>query len=355
MESITKLGWNEHWESLWLSSEYGDFIPGRVVADFGSNYRVAIPDEISAEVSGRLQYHSERQEMPKVGDWVAVQTLEEEHGVIHGVLPRKSEIARKQAGDQFSKQILAVNIDVAFLVQALDHDFSPDRIQRYLFQLTREGIEPVIILNKSDKESNLEAKLNDLASFNVKIIVTSAVSHNGIDEIIAAILPGKTAVFLGSSGVGKSTITNLLLGEEKQATQAIRETDSKGRHTTTHRELFVLPHGGMVIDTPGIRELQLWGAEDDLETAFSDIEALAKNCQFANCTHGTEPNCAIQAAIRSKTLDGQRFAAYQKFESELKYLNTKIDSHAARARKQSHKKAQKRFNQILRTKDELES
>lgn len=350
MSSIDQLGWNDDLASTWQESEYDQLVPARVIADFGSTYKVAAPDELNAEASGRLVYFSETHEMPKVGDWVAVQLLDNGHGIIHEVLPRKSEISRKQAGENFVKQVLAVNIDIAFLVQALDHDFSPERIQRYLFQLDKEGIRPIIVLNKADKGADVEAKVRELQSLSIPIIVTSAVQNSGIDEIANSIEAGKTAVFLGSSGVGKSTITNQLLGEERQATQAIRETDSKGRHTTTHRELFILPNGGMIVDTPGIRELQLWGAEDDLDKAFDDVESIAKNCQFANCTHNTEPNCAILAALKSGTLEAQRFEAYVKFRKELRYLGTKVDKNTALQRKHHFKKSQKHYNQVKKAK-----
>lgn len=351
---LPQLGWSDELQTIWENMETDGSLPGRIVADYGASYKVAIPHEITAEISGRLEYTSEPHEKPKVGDWVAIQLIDDGHGIIHTVLPRKSEISRKQPGKKFEKQVLAANIDVAFLVQSLDNDFSPDRLRRYVFQLQKESVKPIVVLNKSDKVEELVTYLKELESFDIKVLVTSALENKGIEEIANHIPSQATAVFLGSSGVGKSTITNRLLGENKQDTGAIREEDSKGRHTTTHRELFLLPNGGMIIDTPGLRELQLWGAEEDLNTAFRDIEQLSQQCQFANCKHTTEPNCAVQAAIRSGTLDAQRLEAYRKLLSELQYLRTKVDTTSARERKIDHKKAQKRFNQILRSKDEWE-
>lgn len=352
MDLLIKLGWNDTLEQAWHQGAHESYVPGRVVADYGLNYKVALPRDITAEVSGRLQYVSQQHELPKIGDWVAVQLMTATHGIIHEVLPRATEIGRKQPGEQFSKQVLATNVDIAFLVQALDHDFSPERIQRYLFQLQKEGVTPIVVLNKADKEADLEAKRMQLASYDVPIIVTSAVLNKGVEAIAAAIEPGKTAVFLGSSGVGKSTITNVLLGEDKQATRTIREADSKGRHTTTHRELFVLPNGGLIIDTPGLRELQLWGTEDDLSAAFSDIEELAASCKFSNCSHTAEPGCAVQAALAAGSLEKDRFELYEKFQKELQFLTTKIDEKSALERKHSFKKSQKHFNQIIRGKND---
>jgi ribosome biogenesis GTPase len=204
MNTLDLLGWTSELQQTWTEMELGQCVPGRVIADYGSVVKVAIPNEINAEVSGRLQYYLGQHEMPKVGDWVAVQPLDDEHGLIHGVIPRSSEIGRKQPGEKTEKQVLAANVDIAFLVQALDDDFSPNRLQRYLFQLHQEGVEPIIVLNKADKEADLENKLTKLDQFNVRIIISSATQDKGITEIAKAIPPGKTAVFLGSSGVGRS-------------------------------------------------------------------------------------------------------------------------------------------------------
>jgi ribosome biogenesis GTPase len=351
MKNIQTLGWNSRLESIWQDINPHPCVPGRVIADYGSGYKVSTDEgDVSAHISGRLDHLSESEELPKVGDWVAVQPLEECKAVIHSVLPRASAISRKEAGNKPRKQILAANIDIAFLVQSLDDDFSPPRLQRYLFQLSQDHIQPVVILNKVDKSEDLSAALQSLSHLKSPVIVTNALTGKGIDELEHFMQPGKTAVFLGSSGVGKSTLINQLLGQDIQKTVTVRDIDSKGRHTTTHRELFLLKNGSMIIDTPGVRELQLWGSEEDLSASFPDIEDLAKSCKFTNCTHNEEPNCAVLAAIEEETLDSARLKAYKKFQSELRFLASKVDVDAQHDRKKAFKNRQKEFNRIIRSK-----
>lgn len=351
-EAMKTFGWNDELATAWQAIDSKDYTPGRVVADYGQTLKVVIPNEINATASGRMEYLMESSELPKVGDWVAVQMIDDKVGIIHEVVGRKSEISRKQAGEKFERQVLAVNIDVAFLVQALDHDFSPERLRRYLFQLQKQAITPVLVLNKSDKAEELESKLAAVRSFGCDVIVTSALNGSGVTDIAAKIEPGKTAVFLGSSGVGKSTITNALIGEDKQATQQVREDDSKGRHTTTHRELFVLPNGGLIIDTPGLRELQLWGTEEDLSDLYPEIEALSRQCKYSNCAHAGEKGCAIQEALATGKLDSDTYDLYIKFQNELRYLNTKVDVKAAQERKRNNIKIQKDYRRIVKEKYE---
>lgn len=343
-------GWNEELTALWDKNANENCIPGRVIADYGQSLKVAAPQELNVAISGRMEYLRKSSEMPKVGDWVAVQLIDDGHGIIHEVLERKSEISRKQAGERFERQVLAANIDIAFLVQALDFDFSPERLRRYMFQLQKENIMPVLVLNKSDRAEELSSKLDELRSFDCKILITSALEGTGMEDIAAMIGRGETAVFLGSSGVGKSTITNSLIGEHRQATRATREEDSKGRHTTTHRELFVLPNGGLIVDTPGLRELQLWGTEKDLNEIYPEIDALARRCKFSNCTHSSETGCAIQKALADHTLDNNVYGLYLKFQKELRYLNTKVDVNAAQERKHNNKKIQKDYRKHVKSK-----
>jgi len=350
MKLLEKLGWDDRFQTYWESSGLGHFVPGRIIADYGSAYKVALPQEVSAETSGKLLYLANPDELPKAGDWVALQLIDKERAIIHEVLPRTSEVSRKQTSEKAQKQVLAANVDVAFIVQSLDDDFSVSRLQRYLFQLRRTGIEPVIVLNKADKADQIEEKLPQAGLLDTHIIISSALENKGISSIAKLIAPGKTAVFLGSSGVGKSTITNMLLGKRLQSTKTVRQSDSKGRHTTTHRELFLLPNGGMVIDTPGLRELQLWGSENELVDAFPDIEELALHCRFTNCSHSAEPGCAILSAKANGELDNGRLQSYLKFQKELRYLATQTDPEEALRRKHDHKKAQMHYNQASRAK-----
>jgi ribosome biogenesis GTPase len=334
MIDLETYGWNGSFAATLRSLALDRCIPGRVVADYGSYLKVVIPEEITAEVSGALTHTSEPYQLPKVGDWVALQLSDHNRAVIHAVLPRRSEINRKAAGTGNARQVLATNVDVAFVVQALDFDFNPSRLERYTYQLHQSHIDPIFIFNKADKASDLSDKLAIITAMNVPFIVATATQGKGIDEIRAIVAKGKTAVFLGSSGVGKSTLTNALLGDERQKTATVRESDSMGRHTTSHREIFVLPNGGLIIDTPGIRELQLWGEEEYLSQSFKDIEDLAKGCEFRNCSHTKEENCAVLAAIDSGALVATRLESYLKFKNELQTQAFTAASLSAKQKKQ---------------------
>jgi ribosome biogenesis GTPase len=316
--TIYTFGWNERLEEAWrsISADFPYLTAGRVTADFGTSLHVVVPDEITAELSGKLAHYSDRQAIPKVGDWVGVH-ITDNNAVIEIVLPRIGEIARAAAGNKTVKQVIAGNVDVGLVLLALDNDFNVDRLRRYLYQLSINTIEPVIVLNKADKTNDLDSFTSQLDSFTIPIVITTAKEGKGIDEIISFIPPGKTAILLGSSGVGKSTLTNMLLGDARQKTNDIRESDDTGKHTTVHRELFVLPGGGMLIDTPGIRELQLWGTEEDLEDDFDDITTLISQCKYSSCQHGVEEGCAIQVALDDESLDPKHFEAYVKMKSEL--------------------------------------
>lgn len=321
--NLAQYGWNSQLQTVFEQATHDSLQPARVIAEYGMNYRVAAPDEFTAEIPGKVLYELVASERPKVGDWVLLERIDSDRGIIHQVLPRTSEIARLQTDRTRStrhqeKQVLAVNVDTAFLVQSLDQDFSPQRLERYLFALGKSGIDATIVLNKIDLGGDVTNALLQLTSLHLPVITTSAKTGEGMSEIVETITPGATAVFMGSSGVGKSTITNWLLGEDRQVTQAVRESDSKGRHTTSHRELFKLPGGGLVIDTPGLRELQLWGSESALETVFSDIENIALGCQFQDCIHMHEPSCAVRAAVADGALAKIRLENFHQFQRELR-------------------------------------
>lgn len=342
MISLQTYGWNDERIQQWRTVDRQTYVPGRVIADFGMQYKLAMPYEIAAKLSGTAMHKLEATAMPKIGDWVSVEVLDAHTALIHDVLPRSSEIVRGQVGRQLDKQVVAANIDTAFIVQALDHDFSPERLERYIFQLSSQHIRPVIILNKADQEPDIASKLAELEKLNMEVIVLSALRDVSLASLDEYIVPGKTVVILGSSGVGKSTIINRLLGFDRQATQTIRERDSKGRHTTVHRELFVLPSGGLIIDTPGIRELQLWGDVSDLEAAFPDIFGAIAHCHYSNCTHETEDRCAVKAGLEDGTIDPKRYRTYQSFRQELTALDARRGFIADRQTKQTQASAKRR-------------
>ena len=322
MKNLAKFGWTAANQTAWNGLHFDGLTPARVVADFGTSLKLAAPEIITAELSGKLAHYSSRDETPKVGDWVAVRILDNS-AVVESVVLRSNEIARKVAGKRTVKQIFAANVDIAFVLVALDNDFSVERLQRFLFQLSVNSIEAVIVLNKADKTDDLQSYTSQLESFDVPVVVTTATDDSDANEIVTLINPGKTAILLGSSGVGKSTLTNKLLGRDAQTTSEVRESDSSGKHTTVHRELFILPNGGILIDTPGIRELQLWGTEDDLEINFDDIIQLTTKCKYTNCRHEDEKGCAVHKALANGLLDKKHYARYLKMKSEVTSLNIK--------------------------------
>lgn len=345
--TLQQYGWNETRAQEWAARPPDILVPARIVANFGQQYRIALPDERIARLAGTLTHKLKVHEMPKIGDWVAVECTEDQPAIIQDVLSRTSEIVRGHVGRLLDKQVVAANVDIAFVVQALNHDFSPERLERYIFQLTSQHIDVVIVLNKSDSVKNLDEKLEQLTSLDSEVITMSALKDPDVFAIQSRIAPGKTAVVLGSSGVGKSTLTNRLLGEERQATQSIRERDSKGRHTTVHRELFLLPDGGMIIDTPGIRELQLWGDESDLEALFPEIFDAVRHCHYPNCAHLTEDRCAVKERLSDGSIDPKRYELYQSFQQELKTLEARRGFITQRRNEQTRESA-KRHQRYLR-------
>ncbi|MBC7565126.1 ribosome small subunit-dependent GTPase A [Candidatus Saccharibacteria bacterium] len=348
MKTLETYGWNKRLKTAWEGIVHGapHLVPGRVTADFGTSLRVVTPESYTAELSGKLAHYSDRQSVPKVGDWVGIH-ITDNNAVIETVIPRTGEIARAAAGNKTVKQVIAGNIDIAFILLALDNDFNINRLRRYLYQLSINDVQPVIVLNKADKTDDLQSFIDQLASFDAPIVTTTASEGKGIDSVIDHIPAGKTAILLGSSGVGKSTITNQLLGEARQKTQAVRTSDDTGKHTTVHRELFMLSGGGMLIDTPGIRELQLWGTEDDLEDTFSDVTALISRCKYSSCQHNGEEGCAIRVALDDERLSPEHYAAYIIFKNELVTLQTKkiakSKADSAKAKKRSITKQGKKL------------
>lgn len=283
--------------------------------------------EVLAEISGRFRFEvMEQEQYPAVGDWVVISLrADEKRATIHKVLPRKSKFSRKVAGLEIREQIVAANVDKVFLVNALNRDFNIKRIERYLIMAWESGADPVIILSKADLCDDLEEKLMEVerTAVGVPIHVISTVDGRGLDELNQYLIPGRTIALLGSSGVGKSTLINHLAQKELQKTNEVREYDDRGRHTSTSREMFVLDSGTIMIDTPGMREIQMWSGEDGLTEAFEDIEKLAARCKFTDCKHKKEPGCAVREAIENGTLSSERFESYIKLQKEIRIAERK--------------------------------
>jgi ribosome biogenesis GTPase len=340
---LETLGWNQFFEKQLETINKEDYNVGRVVLEHKHLYRVYSEyGELLADVSGKLRFEAlERQDFPAVGDWVLLSVrTEEKKATIHAVLPRKSKFSRKIAGLTTEEQIVASNVDTVFLVNALNQDFNVRRIERYLVMAWESGANPVIILSKADLCDDVEQKISEVESvaLGVPIHVISAAKNEGLDELHSYLQEGQTVALLGSSGAGKSTLVNHLYGEEIQQVKEIRQGDDRGQHTTTYRELIILPQGGLVIDTPGMRELQLWDSEESLQSSFRDVEALASQCHFNNCQHKTEPGCAVKQALEAGQLDAGRYQNYKKLQRELAYLAAKENQKERLRQKADRKK-----------------
>jgi ribosome biogenesis GTPase len=322
---IDTLGWNDFFASRFAEYSNGQHIPARVGSENRGIYFLYTAEygEIWGEITGRLRHTAVgRDELPAVGDWVVTNILPDEgKGLIHAVLPRQSKFSRKVAGLTSEEQIVAANIDTVFLVTSLNRDFNLSRMERYLIMTWDSGANPVIVLNKADLCPDPTPYLQGLEKIaaGVPAIVVSCYTEDGLGELEPYLVKGKTVALLGSSGVGKSTLVNRLFGQDVLETQAIRTDDDRGRHTTTTRELLLLPNRGMIIDTPGMREMQLWNEEDRLGDTFEEIETLALDCRFRDCQHTNEPDCAVRAAIEDGRLDARRLESYHKLQRELAY------------------------------------
>ncbi|CAM3263590.1 ribosome small subunit-dependent GTPase A [Sporolactobacillus spathodeae] len=349
MDQLTNYGWAVMQQKQSLPVLPEKTFPARVISEYRGQYKIMTESgPVRAEISGKLRHSArQRSDFPAIGDWIlATFCPDRSFAIIEQLLPRYSCFSRKAAGLSTEEQIVAANIDIAFLVMAPGRDFNLRRLERYLTTAWESGANPVIVLSKADTCGDLSEEIAGAASvaFGVPIYAVSALQNRGREELLACLKPGETAVFLGSSGAGKSTLTNWLCGKAVQKVHAVRERDTRGRHTTTSRDLLLLPSGGIIIDTPGMRELQLWTASDGaFSQSFADIDQLAQNCHFSDCSHQSEPGCAVQAALLSGALDLGRWTSYQKLQREQAFLKRKIDKRALSAEKERWKKISKQM------------
>ncbi|RKN85078.1 ribosome small subunit-dependent GTPase A [Paenibacillus ginsengarvi] len=342
---MERLGWTPEWEHKFRQqAEPGDEY-GRIALEHTHLYRIYTErGDMLAEVSGRLRHLAAgRNDFPAVGDWVTIRYREADNqAIINGILPRISKFSRKMAGAVTDEQIVAANVNTVFLVNSLNQDFNVRRLERYLILAWESGANPVVVLTKADlcgdEERRERVAEAEAAAIGVPVYAVSAAAGDGIEALAPYLANGQTVALLGSSGAGKSTLVNRLYGEAIMQVQDIREGDDKGRHTTTHRELVALPGGGVLIDTPGMRELQLWHADGGLDQGFRVVEELSAACRFADCGHGGEPGCAVQEALRSGSLSADRYESYLKLQRELAYLARKEDAALRHKEKERWKK-----------------
>jgi ribosome biogenesis GTPase len=334
LPALDALGWNAELASAFEQLQDDNLFPARIAAQHRGEFALLAEEgEVRARAAGRLFYaHEVGGQLPAVGDWVAVTPP----ATIASILPRRSAYIRKNSGQDSTEQVLAANVDAAFLLAGLDDDFSLRRLERYITIAWESGAMPVIVLTKADLTPDVaEAVLAvETVAIGVPVHPISNITGDGLADLDPYLKPGQTVVLLGSSGVGKSTLLNRLAGAEVMLTREVA-ADGTGRHTTTHRELVQLPGGGMVIDTPGLRELQFW--EGDLTAAFEDLEALALECKFRNCAHKQEPGCAILAAVDSGTLELDRLRSWRKLQRELEAIAARTDTRLRIARKKRWK------------------
>jgi ribosome biogenesis GTPase len=347
--TLGALGWTDRTAALFAEHDAAGRAPGRVVATHRATSIVRLEDAtVAGRVSGRFRREAiGPADYPAVGDWVVVEPrIAERSGTIHAVLPRHglidrtaSDSNRRGGGRLDDEQVLAANVDVALIVASIAIEPNLRRLERYLALAWGSGARPVVVLNKADLAADVDAAVRRVESvaLGVDIHPVSALSGAGVDPVAGHLAEGLTAVVLGPSGVGKSTLVNTLLGEQRQLTRSIREADGRGRHTTTHRELIALPGGALLIDTPGIRSLELLDGDDGVGLVYADIEAIAAECRFSDCRHQLEPGCAVRSAVEAGSIDGGRWAGYQKLERHAAHLSRQTDIRAREAERRRWK------------------
>ncbi len=326
--NLQSLGWNDFFSAHFKSYAEQGFAVGKVAVEHKQYLRLYSEfGQITCEISGKFRHEARSQgEFPTVGDWIVFRRLADENkGIVQAILPRKSKISRKVAGQHTQEQIIAANVDFLFIVTSLNFDFNVRRLERYLTLAWDSGAGPVILLNKADLCDNPEYFVEQTAeiAFGVPVHFLSASNRDGLEQLQPYFKNNKTCAMIGSSGVGKSTIINKIIGEERQRVDTLRSSVEKGRHTTTQRELIILPGGGLLIDTPGMREIQLWDADRGIAEAFEEITTTAENCHFRDCRHRQEPGCAVRQAVKSGEIQMARYKNFQKMQDELQQLKEK--------------------------------
>jgi ribosome biogenesis GTPase len=355
MPALTDLGWSARLAEAFVPHAGSGLVPGRVSLEHTHIYRVITEaGEGLARVSGRLRHDAgARVDFPAVGDWVALEPAQGGSARIRAVLPRASRFSRRAAGDRTEEQVVAANIDTVFLVSGLDGDFNPRRIERYLVVARESGASPVIVLNKADLVDDPAARVEEVRRIaaGVAVYAVTCERPETLDVLRRHLGPGQTGALLGSSGVGKSTIVNRLIGYDLLRTRDVRESDSRGRHSSTARQLVLLPEYGVLIDTPGMRELQLWETGDTLGGAFADVDALAVGCRFRDCRHQQEPGCAVRAAVERGELPARRLESFLKLAGEQQHHTRQQDQRALLDQKRNSRIASKALSRRLKDKD----
>lgn len=355
---LEQFGWDAEWARVFAATAAGhasSLVPGRIVRMAGNLPTVQLASRsLLARPSGRLRHRAAyAEELPTIGDWVAVAAPEGGgQALIHGVLPRRTALRRKEAGERVQAQVIAANVDVVFVVSALDTADNERRIERMLALTQTSGARPVMVLTKRDLCLDVPKAVADAEQLwaGAPVIAVDAKGGEGVDQVMAQLGPAETGVLIGASGVGKSTLANHLLGDARLVTGEVRDEDRKGRHTTTHRELFVLPGGGLLIDGPGMREFGLWDEAGTLAEGFEDVRVLAEQCRFSDCTHAQEPGCAIRAAVSSGAFDEARLHSFQKLQAEREQLLTHQDPALRREKKRQDRVLTKAASSASRSK-----